>query len=53
MSEPKYVLFYGDTAPRLKREPADGEMFIWTKADGSRLTYKDGAWVALPEDQTT
>lgn len=50
MSEPKYVMFWGDDTPRLKRPPAEGEVYLWTKADGTKLGYTDGKWVPLEPD---
>jgi hypothetical protein len=48
--QPKYVLFWGDVTPRVKRPPAEGEVYLWTKDSGDKLTYQDGEWVPLQED---
>lgn len=50
MTDPKYVLFYGDDTPRLKRPPAEGEIYLWTKPDGSKLHFIGGQWLPVPTE---
>lgn len=50
MSEKKYVLFSGDTQPKLLRPPKDEEIYLWTKSNGERLTFSEGKWLPVEED---